>query len=191
MTSFCGVYQIKNIVTGDYYIGSSCNLRQRICDHRRRFANNQHENSHLQRAWNKYGEQAFEFKVLLLCDVERKLSIEQGFIDLFKPAYNIAKDAKAPMQGRHHTDEMKRHMSEALKGKPSGMLGKHLSEETKRKMSEIHTGKPNSALGKHLSEEVKRNMSEGAKRYRADKRLQLELAITKVMADRRLQVVGQ
>ena len=40
------------------------------------------------------------------------------------------------------------------------MKGKKLSEETKRKLSEAHRGKKNHMYGKHLSEEHKRKISE-------------------------------
>ena len=53
------------------------------------------------------------------------------------------------------------HHSEAQKGKPSSFKGKTHSEESKRKMSEAHKGKP----GKPLSEEHKRKLSENLKEY--------------------------
>ena len=56
----------------------------------------------------------------------------------------------------HHSEETKRKISEARKGKPSNSKGKHLSEETKRKISEVQKGK-------HLSEETKRKISETLK----------------------------
>ena len=64
--------------------------------------------------------------------------------------------------GRHHSDETKLKMSEAMKGKQN-CLGRKLSDETKRKMSEAMKGKT-------LSEETKRKMSEAHKRYWEEKR---------------------
>ena len=162
MTNSCGIYQIKNVVTGDYYIGSSNNLRQRICRHRRFLANNKHENKHLQHAYNKYGKESFEFKVLLLCDVECKLSIEQGFLDLFKPAYNIATNAAAAWQGLHHTEETKQKMSEAAKGSAYA-LGHKQTEDHKRKISESQKGELGNMFGKHHTAESKRKISEAQK----------------------------
>lgn len=43
-------------------------------------------------------------------------------------------------RGQHQTEEHKRKISEALKGKPSWIKGKHLSEETKQKLSDAHKG---------------------------------------------------
>ena len=58
-------------------------------------------------------------------------------------------------KGRTHTEEAKRKISEARKGKP----GKPHTEETKRKMSEAHKGKSR----KPLSEETKRKLSKALK----------------------------
>ena len=156
LTKVCGIYKILNIITRDYYLGSSIDLCMRWREHCWKLRKNMHRNSHLQSAWNKYGEQAFEFSILLLCDVAHKLYFEQGFIDLFKPAYNIAKDAKAPMKGMQFSDEHKHNMSEAQKGK-------HLSEEHKRNISEANKGSLGSMFNKHHSEETKRKLSEAGK----------------------------
>lgn len=150
----CGVYQIKNTVTGDYYIGSASNITRRFAEHRRCLKNNTHCNPHLQRSWNKHGKQSFEFKVLLLCGVECKLYFEQKFLDLFKPAFNIATCAAAPMQGRHCTKETKYKIGVVHKDKP-------LSEEHKRKLSNSHLGQ-----SRPCSEETKRKMSASNKGQR-------------------------
>ena len=165
MANNCGVYQIKNIITGDYYIGSSSILRKRLNNHRSALSRNCHENTRLQRAWNKYGEQAFEFTIILLCGIKHKLYFEQGFLDLFKPTYNMSVCATAVMQGRHHNTEAKRKIGAARKGELNPMFGrrlngelnhrfgKHCSEETKRKIGEANTGR-------HPSEETRRKLSE-------------------------------
>lgn len=163
MTEQCGIYAITNRITGDYYIGSSNNIRARLNQHRRHLANNKHYNHYLQRAWNKYSADNFEFTVLLFCDVEYKLFLEQCLLDLFKPTYNTAKDAKAPMQGLHHSEESKRKIGEASKGKSKGnsnRIGHKHTEETKRKISETKKGKPSNRLGKHCTEETRKRMSE-------------------------------
>lgn len=156
MINGCGIYQITNIVTGDYYLGSAVNIRKRMCKHRWQLTNNTHGNEHLQRAWNKYGEEAFEFTVLLLCDPENKLYYEQTLIDGLNPAYNIAKNAAASMQGLQHSEATKHKIGTANKGKCH-------TEESRHNMSLAHVGKTNGRLGKHLSDETKRKISEGNK----------------------------
>lgn len=171
IAKICGIYKILNVITRDYYLGGAVHIRRRWNEHRRDLVANRHDNIHLQRAWNKYGKQAFEFSVVLLCDIEHKLYFEQWLINLLKPAYNIAEDALAPMQGRHHTEESKRKLSEAHKGKrPSDEVRANMreawttrppmSEETKLKRSELTSGERNPNFGKHLSEEAKRHLSE-------------------------------
>ncbi len=59
-----GVYAIVNLVEGKQYVGSSKDLRRRWRDHWNELQSNKHSNAHLQRAFNKYGEAAFEFRIL-------------------------------------------------------------------------------------------------------------------------------
>jgi hypothetical protein len=90
-------------------------------------------------------------------------------------------------KGQHHSEESKRKMSDANRGKcPSEearqlmsashcgsrnvnfgkfgdehpMFGRHHSDESKKKMSESHCGKLHYLFGKHHSEETKRKISE-------------------------------
>ena len=174
-TNTCGVYKITNATTGEFYIGSSYNIRRRINCHRWHLVNNTHGNPHLQRAWNKYGAQAFEFNIVLLCNIEHQLYFEQTLFDALKPVYNIAVCAEASARGlcrseetkhrmskaatgKQASEEAKRKMSAAKKGKSNGRLGKHLSEKTKHKISE-------SLIGEHRSEETKHKMSESHKHH--------------------------
>src|SRR5229473_6154293 len=58
-----GIYKITCTANKRIYIGSAVNLRKRKNEHWNAFKRNQHHNRHLQRAWDKYGEQAFTFEV--------------------------------------------------------------------------------------------------------------------------------
>ena len=63
-----GVYLIENKVTGKRYVGSTTiNLQQRWNDHKSGLRNNKHANIHLQRTWNKYGEESFVFSIIEQC----------------------------------------------------------------------------------------------------------------------------
>ena len=80
-------------------------------------------------------------------------------IDVKRKMYEIRKKYSGknhPMYGKHHSEESRKKMSEAAKGRPGYWLGKHLTEEAKRKSSESHKGK-------HLTEEQKRKISESNK----------------------------
>lgn len=73
-------------------------------------------------------------------------------------------------QGKHHSEEHKRKISEAERGERNWIYGKHHSEETKRKISEAVKGERNHNYGKSPwnkgishSEEAKKKMSEARK----------------------------
>lgn len=162
MTTLAGVYEIRNIVNDNCYIGSSINIDNRWRYHKNKLRKGAHCNPHLQRAWNLYGEENFVFGVLIICDRDNTLFYEQKFLNKLQPEYNIALDATAPMKGRRQSEEAKRKMSKALSGENNPMFGKHRSEETKRKIS--------AASGYSLSEETKQKMSRAEKKYWARKR---------------------
>ncbi len=76
-----GIYQIRCIPTGKIYVGSAVNLRVRWRDHCRKLHLGEHINLHLQNAWNKYGEENFEFSVLEFVEEPDLLKAEQSWID--------------------------------------------------------------------------------------------------------------
>ena len=167
MTIFnCGIYKITNTITGDYYIGSSSNIRKRTRQHQYALSMNKHANRYLQNARNKYGDEAFVYETILLCDPTHRLYFEQLFLDLLHPTYNIAINATAVNAGRSPSEETKRKLSEAN-------TGKHPTEETRRKLSESHKGKQftdehkrkigEAQKGKIISEEAKAKMKEAWK----------------------------
>ena len=79
MTS--GVYQIVCRKTGHCYIGSSVRIERRWGKHREALNKDTHHNGWLQRAWTKYGRDAFVFEVLEICDKNR-IEREQHYMDL-------------------------------------------------------------------------------------------------------------
>jgi len=64
----CGIYCIENLANNKKYIGLSRDIRRRWNEHRSDLRNNNHANPYLQSAWNLYGEDAFEFSIVELCD---------------------------------------------------------------------------------------------------------------------------
>jgi len=76
-----GVYQIRCIPTGKVYIGSAVDLQHRWEQHRRSLRRDDHRNIHLQYAWDKYGEQNFEFSVLEFVEASDLLRAEQEWIN--------------------------------------------------------------------------------------------------------------
>ena len=86
-----GIYCIENTINHKTYIGSSKNIYQRLLKHFALLRHNKHENAHLQSAWNKYGEEAFQWFVIEYCDNEYLTQKEQESIDLFGAEYNITR----------------------------------------------------------------------------------------------------
>ena len=88
-----GIYRIENITNGDCYVGSSKKLNKRKNRHFKDLNNQIHHSIILQRAYNKYGRESFNFIIVEECLLEELLEKEQYWIDTLSPKYNIAKIA--------------------------------------------------------------------------------------------------
>lgn len=99
-----GVYKITNKVNGKFYIGSSFNVRNRKYSHFSCLRLNKHSNKHLQNAYNKYGASNFVYEIICICDSNNTFTLEQFYIDLLKPQYNI-REIAINNSGFKHTRE--------------------------------------------------------------------------------------
>ena len=96
-----GIYKIVNVKTGDFYIGSSNNLEKRRKSHLYLLKNNRNKCKILQNAWDKYGEENFEWEILAYTPKEYLFKLEQFFVDCLKPKYNILiDDVRVPTSGK-------------------------------------------------------------------------------------------
>jgi group I intron endonuclease len=122
----CGIYAIKNKINGKMYIGSSYNIKQRFTAHKSALKNNNHRNKHLQNAWNKYGEDNFEFIIIEHSSYpERILKRENINIKLFDPEYN---NIKVNNENKfYHSDETKKKIG--LKSKEKYIKNPKLKED--------------------------------------------------------------
>lgn len=90
------IYQILNIKNSKFYIGSAKNFKDRKRRHLQSLRNGNHFNAHLQRSFNKYGENNFEFLILEeLENIGLLIEKEQFWIDNLNPYYNICKVANS------------------------------------------------------------------------------------------------
>jgi group I intron endonuclease len=142
-----GIYAIRNQIDGKIYVGSSVDMQHRFGQHLGALRNNKHHNIHFQRAWNKYGEENFEFEVLeVVEDVEELISIEQAYLEFFDTSikYNQRKFASSNL-GIEFSDEWKKNLSLAH-------LGQTTSETQKKWARERWLGEKNPFYGKNLHE---------------------------------------
>jgi len=91
----CGIYLIENMVNNKKYVGSSIDTPVRIMKHKYSLRRNYHTNNYLQNSYNKYGEDNFEFSVLILCDENELVDNENYYINKFNSndlnvGYNLA-----------------------------------------------------------------------------------------------------
>lgn len=89
------------------YIGQSKNIETRWLRHKSCLNNDSHENSHLQYAWNKYGEENFEFTIIEECELEKLNEREVYWIsvyDAMTKGYNLAEGGNG-CKGYKHTSE--------------------------------------------------------------------------------------
>jgi len=89
------VYYIVNLRNYRFLIGSTCRWKQRKAKHLHDLRKGIHKNSHLQNAWNKYGEESFCFFI--------------------KYKYNL---------GKSHTLETKEKLRQLRTGKNNPMYGR-------------------------------------------------------------------
>lgn len=162
-----GVYQIVCKNTGKFYIGSSkVNIFCRWQRHRWELNRNSHFNKKLQNAWNKYGEESFEFLILEETTPDMALSRERVLISEMdttdrKRGFNLSTSsgyvegprkeairrkiaAKIKAYYKNMSEEERENRLRAMRAAGAKRAGKHhwsLSDESKRRHSESMKGK--------------------------------------------------
>jgi group I intron endonuclease len=122
--------------------------------HRKQLKEKKHHSILLQRAWDKYKEQSFTFEVIEeATSPEHLLTREQVYLDYYKSyevdkGYNICKVAGSSLGVKHSEETIQKYRQR-----------KH-SEETRKKLSEAGKGKVPWNKGKQTSDQAKSIMSE-------------------------------
>ena len=131
-----GVYCILNTVNGKRYVGQSGNLKQRCRSHMTMLRAGTHYNTHLQAAFNKYGESKLTWQITEECVPESLDAREKDWIAYYSatnPAFGYNNESggnalkvcteatrakmSAAKLGRRHTEEAKARMSARAKGR--------------------------------------------------------------------------
>ncbi len=145
------IYFIKNKLTGKFYVGSARDIAVRWRCHRTELRANKHHSCHLQAAWNKYGEDAFEWQVIERDIKEDHLEVtEQRYLDYvfgLGQQYNICRVA-GNCTGRPVSEETRKKMRDRK-------LGKRQSAESRRRKSEAKQGEKNHFFGQTHSDETR------------------------------------
>lgn len=146
-----GIYSIRNSLNGKLYVGRTNNFALRFRGHLSNLRRGAHPNSYLQNAWNKDGENAFEFLVVEQASEGRSV-LERKWADQFQaqgvPLYNLRTCGEGL---ESHSPETLAKLSASLK--LSAKFQRHLKElhlrkrgvprsvETRAKLSEANKGK--------------------------------------------------
>ena len=110
MTS--GVYKITNNITGEFYIGSSKNIKRRWYQHRSPSVHKQLPNSKLYKDMASYGLDNFTFEIIEETDSLKER--EQYYIEQLKPSYNSnrAKGQDKDSIRQYYKEYYKEHIEE-------------------------------------------------------------------------------
>lgn len=136
-----GIYGILNKINGKVYVGKTMNSfgNRRDC-HFSSLNSGRGVNNILQNAWNKYGQNNFEFIILHECvseeDKTRIDELEKIYIKKYKDvgmSYNISDGGDGGLIGRHLSAETKKLIGEKNR---IHMAGRKLPDYVKSKMSE-------------------------------------------------------
>ena len=88
MQKISGIYKITNTITGDFYIGSSKDIKKRWTQHKIPSTWNKQPNNPLYKDMQKYSLENFVFEILAEVEAEKLKETEQQFIETLKPTYN-------------------------------------------------------------------------------------------------------
>lgn len=129
--------------TGCRYVGStSWSFAKRWAKHRRDLAAGKHHAPRLQHSWNKYGPDAFAFRVLEACNPDDVVTREQWWMDQLDPEFNTAKIAYSCRGVRRTPEQRERYAAAARKRHAEGRGATHgivtwvKSEDHRRHASE-------------------------------------------------------
>lgn len=162
-----GIYMIYCLPANKAYIGQSKNISRRWYHHKNDLKHDKHANVYLQRVYNKYGKDSLHFSVL---EITSELSEKEArFISLLDEDYKMnlgGVSGYLPVS----LETRQKHAAKAIvtpqmcEAAKKANTGKSRSEETKRKISEANKGRVSNRRGVKLSQETKAKLSIAAKK---------------------------
>lgn len=107
--SLAVIYRILNGATNEDYIGSTGNFVLRFKGHKDLLKSNKHYNENLQKAWNNYGEEVFDFLIIEYIEDETLLLARETYwINKLQPKYNVNMHLYKHKRVRMTKDEVKK-----------------------------------------------------------------------------------
>jgi len=165
------IYQIRNKINNKIYIGSTNNINKRWNNHKSKLNNKIHENSYLQAAWDKYGEENFEFSIIEQVNDQNRIEKEIFYLQETKSyerdiGYNFDKNPtdksgkNNPFYGKQHSKETK----DKIK-----LIANNRSDELKNKMGEKNRGENHgqALLNWDIVREIRRLYELGGQTHRS------------------------
>jgi group I intron endonuclease len=138
MKIISGIYKIVNTKNDKFYIGSAVDIKKRWDRHKNALKKNKHENIHLQRAYNKYGEDVFICETIE--ETKDLLLREQHYLDTLKSydftiGYNIGRKSSGGdnITNHPHREDIIKRITKSIIERNSKLS----DEEKKQKWSRV------------------------------------------------------
>ena len=154
----CGIYRITNTITGDFYIGSSKDIKRRWKEHKCKSSWGRYPNNPMYQDFQKFGLNNFAFEILAEVEIDSLKETEQKFIEMLNPTYN-SNNAKG-----HDVERYKQYYKEYQKSE------KYKEYQKSDKYQESHRKASNKY---QKSERGKKYQKEYQKKYNKEYKHQL------------------
>lgn len=184
-----GIYCIINIINHKRYIGASKNVKSRMEHHRVILKSGNGVNWYLQKEYDQFGKDKFEYIILEECAKENLYSRELYFINYYQTnntnyGYNLSTKNIGALEYEHPPDITQR-ISSALIGIKGRKVSKEERESTSRKLQGLPKEKPSSSkyVGVDRNQKNKINpwrsfiRAEGKKQYLGSFKTEVEAAM--------------
>lgn len=114
--SKCGIYFIVHRKSKRAYVGQSIDIIKRWTYHRSALNSNTHHCKYLQRLWNKYGQDNFQFRIVRYCDAHDLDRYEEYYYKKLLSTQRLV-NCRPPGQARgwKHSSQTKLKMSKSAK----------------------------------------------------------------------------
>ena len=134
----CGIYGIHNTLTGEWYVGQSTNILNRVSFHFSELRRGIHFCRKMQADYDAHGAEIFSFSILEMCEKSDLDKVEQKWIsekEAMEYGYNQTKGG-AGRPAYKWTNAMRERMREVMSGENNPNYGIPVPEERKQRISE-------------------------------------------------------